>query len=195
MKFLKLVKNHMVRLCNIAFCILLLAVWLIGFIKVNSEYPQRVDTYIGTGESFSVNNITCVLEEARLFSGRDFIVSYGTNNEDDDLEQVTLEKDYILISKLCFSNATKETQMFTPLYIMAQSGAWRNGVQLDFFYSLNKTENGTYRLVPNEALTLYVPFVVSEEQFLDDSEDLAEKQYELLFSIYPKTQRVEVELS
>lgn len=44
-------------------------------------------------------------------------------------------------------------------------------------------------------MTLYVPFVVSEEQFLDDSEDLAEKQYELLFSIYPKTQRVEVELS
>lgn len=195
MKFLKLVKNHMVGLRNIAICILLLAVWLVGFLKVNSEYPQRVDTYIGTGESFSVNNITCVLEETRLVNGHDYIVSYSANNEDDDLGQVTLENKYILISKLCFSNSTKETQKFTPLYIMAQSGAWRNGVQLDLFYSLNKTENGTYRFAPNETLTLYVPFVVSEEQFLDDNEDFFEKQYELLFSLYPKTQRVEVELS
>lgn len=123
----------------------------------------------------------CSIEENQAIKGRfpGFDESKG--------ETSNLGEPRYLVAEVTFRNDGK-TDLNIPIGgIVAQMGAWSNGLEMPLFTYMNEGADTVVKMVPGEEKLLLLPFSLYESQFgfSDTWKMLADREFELVLATYP----------
>ncbi|MBQ8558692.1 MAG: DUF5067 domain-containing protein [Tyzzerella sp.] len=159
--------------------ILLFALFIIGYTKVNRKYPEAINEKYNIGEMFEYDGCDISVRDYSILNKTEAINSgyYVEDDADYKILKCTLEATNN-------SDSEKSPELY---YIEAESSVWHNGIDLEVIDNANQaTDSLRPTLKSGETATVTIAFVMYKFQFSDarwkriDSDNIY-----LVFSLYP----------
>lgn len=174
----------------------LVLTYFIMFLNINSLYPQNKRTVFEFGKTFVTQNAEFTIIGSDLLKKDDIVKDAQLTELLENNSGYLSEKDLNLaLVDMVIKNPTKETIYLDLTAFHFESGAF----SLQFYYPLMIYYNdcGMYiELSEEEEKTLRIPIPISAGQFLNyDIEDIKNRNYYLVCSLYPEKIMAEVKFS
>jgi len=165
----------------------LLSVYMVGFISVNSAYPQSQRNYIPSGETFETQEVEVTLIDAELINQKEIIKDKDIMTVlDVTADQLREEDLYLTVVEAEFKNQGNQTaRLDLTAFHLETSGA-----SFQFFYPLMVHYNDTgmvFELEPGGETTLQLPVPIFKVSFSQDKwRRITEQKYFIVYSLYPE---------
>jgi len=173
--------------------VLVLAVWAILFYRINAEYPARKDHFIEQGKTETVNDVGITAQKAWFLTSGELMSHYDIPEK--QIKDMNLGNCLTLMVQVKFTNRSSKTQQTEFIHLVAQSGACAQGIDLFLLRQANKDlDNYDHvTLKSGEEKTITLPYSFYPAQFpASEWSKIRTRQYEILATLYPVTQRFQL---
>lgn len=171
--------------------VILTAVWIVCFLRINQAYPQAKLIQVGLSEPLQYGSYTITANEAYIEDTAALYRENGLSVEDKTLPEKTLVCSVTI--ERSDSNSIDPVQADLKLsYVTAVSGAWKNLIDTGELYAvLNQGAVKLNELQQGEKQTYLLPFGLWKDSFsLVRWNDLSEHLFTVQLSIYPQKREI-----
>ncbi len=162
-------------------CLILL--FVIGFriLAINQKYPNTVEQYYLLGDTVLYNNFELTVVDSY------FLDNESVNKLFKEEIRILGEHECVVVDLKITNRNSKEKTLDVYSFIL-ETGAAKNGVNLNAFYELN-VDNATLSpsINTNETISLKLPFHFTEKSFTKNKwENFKNRDFSLTLNLYPQ---------
>ncbi len=162
-------------------CLILL--FVIGFriVAINQKYPNTVEQHYSLGDTVTYNNFELTVVDSY------FIDNEYINKIFEEEKRILGEYECVVVDLNITNRNPKEKTLDVYSFIL-ETGAAKNGVNLNAFYELN-ADNATLSpsINTNETISLKLPFHFTEESFTKSKwKNFKSRDFSLTLNLYPQ---------
>ncbi len=168
----------------------LTAAYFLRFFYINHLYPETVTREYQMNQSVPYNGVEIQVVSCRLLEGSDWRQIETAYHKDID-EGVETK---CLVPEIQIKNTSSQAKEIRVSSFSAQSGAWRNGINLETLAAMNaEKENRSSTIMPGQTVTMKLPYVMSSSQFGQQNwSTVRQRDFQLVLSLYPVKQTVKL---
>ena len=179
-----------VKITVVLVLLIFAGLWVWRYQKIYAAYPNPVEKSAGIGETLQMSDLSFTLEDMSLLSGEqteklspDFRAAEhpdGTPYAGDEIKT--------LVVKVEIKNTGSENMVLDFTRLVAESGAWRNGIHSELFYALTPDLSiQTQSIKKGETIKAKLPFTMLYDMFKKKDWGKIEKRtFSMVLNLYPE---------
>lgn len=160
--------------------------------NINRKYPDPKIINYTQGEDIKGGDIVLNVTKSNFFTYNN-IMQVCPNYKNQMLNRKNYSENDInfLVAEIQMKNESNEVKKTSLTQVIAESGAWSNGFDMDLFIALNNVDKVYISLEGHEERTFKVPYIMYKSQFKSSEwESVKDREYELVLSTYPVKNQV-----
>ena len=182
-------KKNRIVMGGAVIVLILLFFWVgVKIVAVNTEYPSPSQEIYDIGEAYSDSTIALVCEQASIYTLESLNETYNCETPPSVLDSFS-EKKLADMRVYCFTltiTNKADRPMELPAYTFnLESVDWANSISSAYFFLLNNTESFVLRIEPGQSETVTLPYFLPSEVFQETTDVLKERDFKLIYSVYP----------